>query len=57
MSHEEFLPRLPVREGTIIVDLTGVYPRRKDAPTECRVEVFRVPTEFELYNNQQENAR
>jgi hypothetical protein len=46
---QDLLHRLPERVGKITVDLTTVYPRRKDAPASCEVEVMRVPTMSELY--------
>lgn len=46
---QDLLPRLPERVGIIKVDLTTVYPRRKDAPESCEVEVMRVPTAAEIY--------
>lgn len=48
---ESLLPRLPERVGKIKVDLTGTYPRRKGSPEDCEVEVYRVPTERELYGS------
>lgn len=53
MNATEYLPRLPVRDGKIKVDLTGVYPRKDGAPVSCEVELFHVPTEAELYGNKE----